>query len=130
MKRGLLFAMLLTLAACASHDASSNAPVPGSLVLTLAGSGATDGAVVIDIGGGTITSVDVPAGYQVASNTDAAGTHVMITGDISDGVIATIRIPDAARGPAYGATVAQVADRNSFALLDPAQHRITVGAAK
>jgi hypothetical protein len=74
--------------------------------------------------------VDGPAEYQIASNTDASGTHIMIVGNISSGVVATLHVADISRASGYVATVEQVADRNSFALLDAARDQVTVGAAK
>lgn len=117
--------LLLALAACTSSDAGPAGG--GPLVLRLVGGAGNDGAVVVVVSGGPVSSVDVPAGYQIATNADGAGTHIMVMGNVADGVIAMINVPDASRASAYVATVVQVADRTSFALLDPARYQVTVG---
>lgn len=119
----------LVLAAACSADTGSAAQ-PGTLTLTLASAGSNDGAIVVLVSGGPVLSVDGPAGYQVASNTDASGTHLMIVGQVASGVLATLGVPDIARASAYVVTVEQVADRSSFGLLDPARDQVTVGPRK
>jgi len=127
MKR-LMLVIVALVAACGTDTGS--APRPGNLTLTLASGGTSDGAVVVLVSGGPVLSVDGPAQYQLASNTDASGTHIMIVGNISSGVLATLHVADVSRASGYVATVEQVADRNSFALLDAARDQVTVGAAK
>jgi len=127
MKR-LMLVIVALVAACGTDTGS--APRPGNLTLTLVSGGTSDGAVVVLVSGGPVLSVDGPAQYQVASNTDASGTHIMIVGNISSGVLATLHVADVSRASGYVATVEQVADRNSFALLDAARDQVTVGAAK
>jgi hypothetical protein len=119
----------LALAAACGTD-SGGAPQPGTLNLTLASGGTNDGAIVVLVSGGPVLSADGPAGYQVASNTDDRGTHVMIIGSLTNGVLATLNVADVSRASAYVVTVEQVADRNTFALLDPARDQVTVGSAK
>lgn len=121
--------VLLALAvACGTNPGS--APQPGALTLGLVSGGTTDGAIVVLVSGGPVLSVDGAAGYQVASNTDARGTHVMIVGNLTVGTLATLHVADIARASAYVVTVEQVADRATFALLDPARDQVTVGPAK
>jgi hypothetical protein len=98
----------------------------GTLAVDLVAAGANDGAIVLTISGGPVTAVHPPAGFQVASNANATGTHVMVTGTIAAGTVAFIDVPDISRASAYAVTVDQVADRASFALLDPAPYRATV----
>jgi hypothetical protein len=126
--RRLMLAMVALVAACGTDTGS--APQPGTLTLRLTSGGMSDGAVVVLVSGGPVLSVDGPAEYQIASNTDAAGTHVMIVGNVASGVVATLHVADVSRASSYVVTVEQVADRNSFALLDPARDQVTVGAAK
>jgi hypothetical protein len=63
---------------------------------------------------------------QVARQVDAAGTHVMVIGDINEGALVTFDVPDLSRAAAYVATLEQVADRTTFALLDPASYLLTI----
>ena len=122
MKRALLM-LTLCAAACSPNDA---APQPGNLTLTLPSAGGNDGAVVLVISGGPVTSVTPLQGSQAATNVDGAGTHVMIVGNLTAGAIATIAVPDVSRATAYVATVEQVSDRSTFALLDPVHYRVAI----
>jgi hypothetical protein len=116
---------LLCLAACSGDGtATSHA---GTLALTLTAGGGNDGAIVLLVSGGPVTQAGAPAGYEIGSNTDAAGTHLIIVGNLTAGVVATIAVPDVSRAAAYVVTVTQVADRTSFGLLDPARYNVTVG---
>jgi hypothetical protein len=54
----------------------------------------------------------------------------MIVGSVTSGVLATLHVPDVSRASAYVVTVEQVADRDSFGLLDPARYQVTVGPTK
>ena len=70
MRRIIALGALL-MAACNSDASTTHA---GSLTVSLAGGGHTDGAIVMLVSGGPVTSVGAPSGLQVASNTDGAGT--------------------------------------------------------
>lgn len=122
--RRRLVGLCLLLAACAGTD--TGASRAGVLTLRLAGATGNEGAVVVIVSGGTVSSVDAPASFQVAANTDGAGTHVMVVGNLAAGAIATITVPDVSLASAYVATVVQAADRTSFALLDPVRYQVTV----
>jgi hypothetical protein len=112
---------VLLCAACDNGGAHS-----GTLAVNLVTAGANDGAIVLTISGGPVTAVHPPGGFQVASHANATGTHLMVTGAITAGTVALIDVPDLSRASAYAVTVDQVADRTSFALLDPAPYRATV----
>lgn len=122
MRRALLLVALFG-AACSAND---TAPQPGTLTLSLPAAGPNDGAVVILLSGGPVTSVTPLQGFQAATNADGEGTHVMIVGELTAGAIATIAVPDVSRAAAYVATVQQVSDRTSFALLDPVGYRAAI----
>ena len=118
--------VVLALLAVACTTEQTPVPTAGSLTLTLAGAGNTDGAIVLLISGGPVVSVAVPTGYQVATNADGEGTHVMVLGNLLVGTLATINVPDISRASSYVVTVVQVSDRNSFGLLDPVVYRVSV----
>lgn len=124
MRRRFLGAIAVVAMACSGNDGAI--PHSGTLTLDLAAAGTNDGAIVLTVSGGPVTAVHAPDGFQVASNADATGTHIMVTGTIGQGVVATIDVPDLSRATAYAVTVDQVADRTTFALLDPAPYQITV----
>ena len=123
MRRYAAVALLLLAGCTADSGAATKA---GTLTLALAGGSPTDGAIVVLVSGGPVASVSAPGGYQVASNVDGEGTHVMVLGNLAGGTLATISVPDISRASAYVATVLQVSDRNSFGLLDPGPYHITV----
>jgi hypothetical protein len=123
MRRALLF-FCCAVAACTSTDAA--APHAGTLTLSLSGGGPTDGALVIIVSGAPITSVSPAPGYQVASNADGQGTHIMVVGAIANGPVVTITVPDRDRASAYVAAVQQVSDRVTYALLDPVAYHIAI----
>lgn len=125
MKRWLLSALCIAIAAC-SGEAGATAH-PGTLPLRLTSGGGNDGAVIIVVSGGPITSVAGAGDYQVATNADGRGTHILVAGNIGVGVLATISVPDTSRRAAYVVTVEQVSDRDSFALRDPARYVVVVG---
>ncbi|MGH7524384.1 MAG: hypothetical protein ACREK8_08765 [Gemmatimonadales bacterium] len=121
----------LLLFACATACGGTQESVePGALTLTLTSGGPNDGAMVVLVSGGPVLSVDGAAGYQVAANADARGTHVMIVGNIASGALATLHVADVSRASAYVVTVEQVADRSSFALLDPVRDQVSIGPAR
>lgn len=126
MRRLGLF-LLACATACGGTEGSAAA---GDLALQLTSGGSNDGAIVVLVSGGPVLSVDGAAGYQVAANTDARGTHVMIVGNIASGALATLHVADISRASAYVVTVEQVADRTTFALLDPARDQVSVGPAR
>lgn len=117
--------MVAFLAAACTTD-QTPMPTAGTLTLALAGAGNTDGAIVLLVSGGPVVSVAVSNGYQVATNADGAGTHVMVLGSLSSGTLATINVPDMSRASSYVVSVVQVSDRNSFGLLDPVGYHVSV----
>lgn len=113
------------MAACAND----NTPRAGALAVSLVRGGANDGALLVTVSGGPVTGVTVGAGYQQVVNADAAGTHIMVIGDLTTGAIATLTIPDRSQASRYTVTLDQVADRTTFGLIDPAQDSVSIGAA-
>ena len=124
--RRIALILLALAAACSSDSARSDTPKPGTLAINLVAGGSNDGAMLLVVSGGPVTSVASPAGYDVATNADSAGTHVMVVGALTPGVLATIDVPDTRQLAAYVVTVEQVADRTTFGLLDPAAYQVTV----
>jgi len=122
MKR--LWLLIPMLAGCAG-DATAP-PTPGTLTIRLATPNQNDGAVVVVVSGGPVNTVHAAGAFEVARQTDGAGTHVLVVGDLTEGPLVTIDIPDRSRANAYLATLEQVADRTTFALLDPASYHLTI----
>ena len=120
----VLLLSLVVLAACGGDGVAP--PTPGTLSLRLTTPSTSNGALVVVVSGGAVSAVHAAAGLEVVRQSDGAGTHIMLVGNVAAGVVATIDVPDISRATAYVAVVEQVADRTSFALLDPAPYRVDV----
>lgn len=123
MKR--LFLGLCLLTACGGGEVVA-VSTPGSLTLTLHTPGLNDGALVLVVSGGPVNAVHGSGALDVVKQTDGSGTHLMFIGDLAEGVIATIDIPDIGTAKAYVATVVQVADRTNFSLLDSGPYQLII----
>ena len=117
--------LLLPLLASCAGDATAP-PTPGTLTIRLVTANQNNGAVVVVVSGGPVNSVHGAEGFEVARQTDGAGTHLLVVGNLIDGTLVTLNIPDRSRANAYVATLQQVADRTTFALLDPALFHLTI----
>ncbi|MES2125043.1 MAG: hypothetical protein V4503_10200 [Gemmatimonadota bacterium] len=122
MKR--FIGVLALLVACGGETTAP--PTPGTIVLSLGSPGVNDGAIVVVVSGGPVNVVHPAGDLELARQSDGSGTHLMLVGDVAEGVLATIEVPDISRASAYVATVEQVADRTTFALLDPAPYHVTI----
>lgn len=116
---------LLALAACGGGDTTAP-PTPGTLTLRLTTPNNNDGALVVVVSGGAVNALHAAGSLEIARQSDGAGTHLLVVGDLGEGVLATIEIPDISRANAYVATLEQVADRTTFALNDPVGYRLTI----
>ena len=126
--RRFLVAFALAAAACATDVAP--APVGGLLPLVLDAPRDTDGAIIITVSGGPIDSVTAAPGYDITSSTDASGIHLLVVGPLASGTLAQIHVSDLAHAGQYVASVEQIADGTTFALLDPAPYRVRVAAPR
>ncbi len=101
-------------------------PTPGTLLVSLSGAGATDGAILIRVSGGSVSSVMSAVPYTASGAESTTGYRVVVTGDLHDGAVVHLQVPDVNAIAGYSAVVEQVADRNTFALLDPVSRRVTI----
>jgi len=113
-------AALVATAACSSSDTVSapsapSGPTGGWLTVELTTPRNDDGAVQFAITGPAVDSVTVLGydGFGVAAGTEA---DFVITGDVTNGVVARVHVPDLSVATAYQATVAAAAARTTFAL--------------
>lgn len=112
-----LFGSLVLAAALTSCGGGSDGghdPEPGPLTLTLNTPNADDGAILFKVTGGVVDSIS--AGVMVEDGSYAAvtgGTRVVVAGNITDGVLAHIWVPDVADAGNYAVTVEQVSIRTA-----------------
>ena len=100
--------------------------VPGTLTVHLAATGTNAGAMVLVVSGGAVESVTTVGNYEVTSSTDGAGVHLMVIGDLADGALVRLQVPDVSRASEYVAVISQVADRVNFGLIDATGYRVTI----
>ena len=114
-------AFVLVLAACGSSASSTTAPPPppvqtdGWLTLQLTSPTGNDGAVQFAVTGPGIDSVKI-VGYDGFATTDNGVANLLVTGEIGNGDIARIHVPDVSLTLQYHATVAAAAARGTYNL--------------
>jgi hypothetical protein len=125
VRRGPLFAAAIgLLAACGKGAEPSRA---GVLTVALVEATNDAGALLLTISGGTVESVSAAGGQQVSYSTPAAGTtRVVVLGTLQTGDLLRIQVPDTSRVADYTARIDQVADKVTFALLDPSGYSLSV----
>lgn len=123
-RRRLLAAAIGLLAACGNGSQPSRA---GELTVGLFEAGNDAGAILLTISGGTVESVRAAGGQQVSYSTPAAGTtRVVVLGTLQTGDLLKIQVPDTSQVADYTARIDQVADKVTFALLDPSAYSLSV----
>jgi hypothetical protein len=105
---------------------SGAGPTAGVLNVKLSSLRGDDGAVLFTISGGPVESVEAVSGTVRSAQIDANTLRVVITGNLSAGAIARVRIADVTQASRYSAAVNQVAARLSYVPRDPGQYSITL----
>ena len=124
VRRGLAWLSLFALAACGDNGTK---PVAGDLLVSYYQGGSEPGAMLLTITGGPVENVTAIAGQQVSFAAPYVGTtKVVLAGTFSTGDLLRLRVPDVTRFADYVVRVEQVADKTTFALIDPAQYTFTV----
>jgi hypothetical protein len=124
-----LGALALTLAGCGSSDGGGAHPVPGFLNLTLNTPNSNDGALLFKVQGGTIDSA--VAGLMVQSGSyviNPTFTRIVVAGDLTDGLVAKVHVPDVGNAADYTVTIEQAAARTTFAQQPLSGYSVTVTA--
>jgi hypothetical protein len=119
-RRALMLSVLLF--SCSS----GTGPTSGTLNARLSSLRGDDGAVLFTITGGPVESVDAVSGIVHSVQIDANTLRVVITGNLSTGAIARVRIADLTQASRYSAAVNQVAARSTYVQRDPGQYSITL----
>lgn len=128
-RTSLIFAAIgvALVTACSSGGNDSSAPVPGMLTLTMSTGNTGDGALQIQVSGGTIDTIEAPAGYVGYSyRTAPDGVRMIVAGNIVPGPVATIHVPDIHKASSYVATVQKGTDMNTYAIRSGGSYQITV----
>jgi hypothetical protein len=73
-----------------------------------------------------VESIQAVSGTVHSTAIDANTLRVVVTGDLSSGAIARVRIADVSLASNYSATVHQVAARPTYALQDPGRYSISL----
>lgn len=118
MKRGyvLFTIVVLTLSAACNDSTGYGGPVgAGTLVLQLTSPHPDDGAVLFEVTGPAIESAGTAnASLRVFTRRDGTSRVVgAVVGDLANGAVATLQVPDRGAAAAYSARVLEVADRQS-----------------
>ena len=129
-RRVALLGVMLALAV--SRCETPSGPASHALSLQLSNAGAADRAMLLQITGSDSTArIDtvVASGgsrYRVfAQRQSALRWRVIVTGNVSDGVLVTILVPDKSLATAYTGTILDVADA-SYADLQPGSRALTI----
>lgn len=123
-----LLALVGVVAGCGGGGGGSSAE-PGFLTLTLNTPNADDGALLFKVVGGTVDSI--VAGAMVQDGSYAAvtgGTRVVVAGNLVDGTVAQIHVPDVNNVADYSVVIEQIAVRNTFAQRATGGYSVMVSA--
>jgi predicted small lipoprotein YifL len=121
-----LLAATVALAACDLVGPGEPDADPGPADIVLASPRADDGAVMFSIGGGPVDSI-TSRGYGIFASVTGPSSHrVVVNGDLVNGPIARVWVPDrAALGP-YTLSIEQVATRGSYTQRDSDGYVLTL----
>lgn len=128
MRLGLVLALGATaglsfLPGCSTEPSG---PTQGIFTVILATPNRDDGAVLFTLSGGPVDSVEA-VGYSIYSaRVDPNTVRVIVTGTLSPGAVARIRIPDQRQISGYLAVVNQVAARATYQQRDPAGYALAL----
>ena len=109
------------LTGCSSQP---SAPVAATLQVSLTTPFTDDGALLFTVTGGRVDSVDAPGYTLYTSQTDPATLQVILTGNLSPGIVAHVHIPDERVASQYSASISQVAGRETYIERDPAAYHL------
>ncbi|MEO8139692.1 MAG: hypothetical protein ABI742_08605 [Gemmatimonadota bacterium] len=98
-------------------------PDPGPVNLVLTTPNNSDGALLLDITGGAVTSVQTQ-GYELAATPPGTGLRMLVRGNLVAGPIATLIVPDRHKLGKYTVTVLQAAARGTYQQLPLAGYAV------
>lgn len=102
-------------------------PVAGDLTVSYSQGAVEAGALLITISGGPVASATALGGQQLSYASPYAGTtRIIVAGTLATGDLFKFHVPDLADSTSYIPRIDQVADKVTFALIDPASYTLTV----
>jgi hypothetical protein len=118
---------LTVLAGLGCGEASLPPSNAGDLTIDYFQGGPVAGALLFTISGGPVEDITAEHGQQVSFASPAPGTtRVVVLGDIGTGILLRVRVPDVSLAASYSVRMDQVADRVTFALINPDPHTLTI----
>ena len=117
----LWLSLALLLAACSN----STGPTAGILNVTVTSPHQDDGGILLSVYGGPVDSVEA-VGYPIHSTHAADTVKMIVTGNLTSGVIARVHIPDSRQASRYAVHIKQVAARQTYAQRDPAGYAVVL----
>ena len=127
MNRSRRAALLLGLALFACGDDPSPPSPAGDLEVSYFQGGPQAGALLFTISGGVVENITAENGQLVSFVSPTPGmTRVAVIGDLGTGTLLRVRVPDVSLARNYTVRVDQVADRVTFALINPDPHTLTI----
>jgi hypothetical protein len=102
-------------------------PVAGDLTISYFQGVSEAGALLITISGGPVLSTTALGGQQISYASPYAGTtRIIVAGTLATGDLFKIHVPDLAASTSYTASILQVADKVTFALIEVASYSLTI----
>jgi hypothetical protein len=84
-----------------------------------------DGALLITVLGGAVDSVTGSAGYEVFHSATSTGARAIVVGNIVDGPVLRVWVPDVSQAAGYSAQVVEGAVRATYGLVAAEAYQLT-----
>ena len=127
VRKVMLLLLLLLAISCSEGptDPSITTPTPnadqaGWLFVALTTPNGNDGVVQLSVSGGRIDSLEVSGGHGFALLANGAG-RLLVTGEITSGVVARMWVPDTRAFASYSGSVEAAAASSTYQLQDISQ---------
>lgn len=126
MRPCLALLVFLSMTSCGGNETPTSPvpPDPGPVSLLLTTPNSDDGIILLSIAGGSVSSAQ-STGFEL--QTTPAGTapfRMLVRGALTNGVIATVALPDRRVISSYSVTVQQVAARATYVQRAPQSYRV------
>jgi hypothetical protein len=115
-RRELLYLLAGVFSLACSGDAGGEdtGPEPGTLGVTFVSPNSDDGAVMVQVTGMIDSVVAVPPYRLLSARPSTEVTRVIVTGDLGDGLLFRVYVPDIAGTGSLGMEIMQVAQQGTY----------------